>query len=187
MIRDAINQEPMLNQLINLIWTIASFSSIGWFWGLYFAENRPASFLITSIVLSLLIYLLPGKWLGNLMLSKHRKTYERLGLKSFRKFVQDGTLVNRHLRKYKKDYGVIQNRNQAIIYLRTIAVQERFHYCCLVMFGATSLCAITNGMPCIGLLILISNILYNVYPILLQQYNRLRIDNVLTNSLQRDN
>lgn len=171
----------MLNQLINVFWTTLSFSLIGWYWGLYFAENRSPLILIMSITLSILIYVLPAKWLNALMLSKDRKTYERLGLKFFRYFVQDGTLVNRYLRKHKMDFGVIRNRNHAIVYLRTISIQERFHYCCLIMFTLTSLCAIVLGRPGLGLLIVLNNILYNVYPILLQQYNKVRINTVLAN------
>lgn len=169
----------MLNQLINLFWTIVSFILIGFYWGFHFAENRSPWMLITSIVLSMLVCFLPSKWLGALTLSKRRKTYEKLGLKFFRHFVQDGTLVNRHLRKHKKDFAVIRNRNHAISYLRTIAIQERFHYCCLVLFSLTTLCAITNGRPVMGLLLFLSNMLYNIYPILLQQYNRLRITTAL--------
>jgi ABC-type dipeptide/oligopeptide/nickel transport system permease component len=118
----------MLNQLINLFWTLVFFSLVGWYWGLYFAENRSSMILISSIVLSLLVCLLPDKWLGALMLSKHLKTYEWLGLRSFRHFVQDGTLVNRHLRKRKTDFGIIRNRNQAVIYLRTCIRIDTGHF-----------------------------------------------------------
>lgn len=169
----------ILNLFINLFWTILSFMVIGWYWGLHFAENRSHWVLTTSIVLSMLVFFLPSKWLSTLTLSKHRKTYEKLGLKFFRHFIQDGTLVNRHLRKHRKDFGVIRNRDHALSYLRTIAMQERYHYCCLVLFTSTSLCAIITGRPFLGLLLFMSNMLYNVYPILLQQYNRLRINAAL--------
>jgi hypothetical protein len=166
----------MLNQLINFSWTILSFSLIGWYWGVYFAEHKSPIILITIVAFSMIVFLLPGKWFDALALSQDRKPYERLGLKFFRNFVQDGTLVNRYLKKRNKDFVMIRNRQEAVIYLQTIAIRERFHYCCLVLFSITSICAIIDGRIGLGLLIFLSNILYNVYPILLQQYNRLRIN-----------
>jgi hypothetical protein len=165
----------MLNQIINLFWTIACFIPIGWYWGLYLAEKRSHWILIMVIILSMLVYLLPAKWLDILTLSKQRKTYEKLGLKSFRYFVQNGTLVNR-LKSKQKRYGIIHNREHAIGYLQAIAMQERFHYCCLILFTLTTICAFMTNRPLLGTVVLLSNILYNIFPILLQQYNRLRIN-----------
>lgn len=167
----------MLNQLINFFWTILAFGPIGWYWGLFFAAHRSPIISIITIVFSIIVFLFPGKWFEGLALSQNRKSYERLGLKFFRNFVQDGTLVNRYMKKRKKDFVLIRNRNEADIYLRTIAVRERFHYCCLALFSITSICALIDGRFGLGFLIVLSNILYNVYPILLQQYNRLRIRN----------
>jgi len=166
----------MLNLIINLFWTITCVIPLSWYWGVHFAENRSPWDLIITIILSLLVYLIPNKWLNSLNLSKQRKTYEKFGLKTFRYFVQDGTLVNR-LQNRKTNPRIIRNREQALKYLKTIGIQERFHYCFLVLFSLTTLCAFFAARPILGLFILLSNILYNVYPILLQQYNRLRIDN----------
>nr|WP_068890368.1 hypothetical protein [Pedobacter panaciterrae] len=169
----------MLNQIINLFWTVLSFAIFGIYWGEYFAEQRSPLLLIISVVLSILIYAIPNRWLRTLTLSNDKKTFERIGVKLLLYFVQNGTLANRIQRKYYKKSGIIHNRKQAQDYLKTIVMQERFHYCCLVLFFLSTVSAFSTGKPGIGMLIMLCNILYNVYPILLQQYNRLRIHRLL--------
>lgn len=169
----------MLNQVINLFWTIVSFAVFGVYWGRYFAEQRLPWVLALFIVLSILTWAIPTKWLSALTIGKNRKSYERMGIKLLLFFVQNGTLVNRIQRKYSKKSGLIHNRNQAQSYLKTIAMQERYHYCCLVLFLLTTFSAFSTGKPGMALLITLCNMLYNIYPIFLQQYNRLRIDALL--------
>lgn len=169
----------MLNQIINLFWTILSFAILGTYWGLYFAEQRSPLVPVTFVVLSILISAIPNRWLRRLKLSNDKKTYQRIGVKLLMYFVQNGTLVNRIQRKYHKKSGIIHNRKQAQDYLKTIVIQEKFHYCCFALFLFTTVSAFSTGKPGMTLLIMLCNMLYNVYPILLQQYNRLRIDSLL--------
>jgi hypothetical protein len=169
----------MLNQLINIFWTMVSFAIFGTYLGLCLAEKRSPLVLVAFLVLSVLVYAIPARWLSILTLGKDRKNYERIGIKFFRYFVQNGTLVNRIQRKYTTKSGIIHNPKEAQNYLRTIAMQERFHYCCFVLFSLSTVDAFYIGKPEMALLIILVNILYNVYPILLQQYNKLRINLVL--------
>jgi hypothetical protein len=170
----------MLNQLINIIWTVASFSLIGVYWGRYYAENGSLSTLYTIIVLSMLSYILPKSWLSALTLSDNRKVYERIGVKFILWFVQNGRFVNLVKRKSGTQLGLITSRKSARTYLSTIAMQERYHYSCLVFFMLSALSASLSGKMGIAFGILFWNILYNVFPILLQQYNRLRIKTLLS-------
>ncbi len=146
----------MLNQIINLFWTMVAFATFGVYWGLYFAEQRSTWTLIIFITLSILTYAIPPKWLLILTISKNRKVYERIGVKLLLFFVQNGTLVNRIQKWYGKKTGLIQNRIQAQSYLKAIAMQERFHYCCFVLFSLTTLCAFSTGKLGIALLIMLS-------------------------------
>lgn len=170
----------MLNQLINVIWTAASFTVVGFYWGLYIAEKRSLSTLYAIIVLSVFSYMIPRKWISALTLSDNRKIYERIGVKFMLWFVQNGTFVNLVKRKSGTQRGIIKGRKSARAYLATIAMQERYHYSCFVFFMLSTLAALVNGKVRIAFFILFWNILYNVYPILLQQYNRLRISLLLS-------
>lgn len=74
---------------------------------------------------------------------------------------------------------VISNQANARQYLSKIALQERYHYSCFVFFTLSAFSALVGGKIQMALLISIANVIYNVYPILLQQYNRLRIQRLL--------
>jgi hypothetical protein len=176
----------MINQLINVFWTIVSFAVAGFYWGLHFAEQRPAMILWWILVLSILGYMTPRKWLLALTLSDNRKTYERIGVTFILWFVQNGTWVNRLQRKSGKHKALIHNRKSARSYLGTIDMQERYHYSCFVFFTLSACVALLTGKTAMAFLITLSNIIYNVYPILLQQYNRLRIGLILSGESRGD-
>jgi hypothetical protein len=170
----------MLNQLINIFWTIISFSALGWYWGEYFAEDRAEWLLYVFIVASVLAFNIPVKLISALNLSTNPRTYEWIGVRAMRWLVQDGMLVRRVNQRLGKNHKAIPNRQAALKYLNKIAMQERYHYCCFVFFSLSSVSAILTGKIGLALLMAISNIVYNVYPILLQQYNRLRIRKLIS-------
>lgn len=170
----------MLNQLINLFWTIVSFSVVGWYWGAFFAEKREEWPLYVIVVVSVFAFNIPARLVSTLIISENPRTYELMGIRVIRWFVQDGMLVNRVHRHWGKNRRVITNRANARQYLSKIAIQERYHYSCFVFFTLSALSAVSTGKIQMALLILMANIIYNVYPILLQQYNRLRIRKLLT-------
>jgi hypothetical protein len=58
--------------------------------------------------------------------------------------------------------------------LRTTYHMERFHVVLLVFFGLTSLYAAAHGQVGWGVLLTLINVGYNLYPIWLQQYLRVR-------------
>lgn len=171
----------MLNQLLNLFWTLLFFAPLGYYWGIYFAESKSELTFVLIVGVSILIYMLPKKWMQALILGKTKKAYEHIGIKFFRWFVQNGTLIKKIRRKRIQRSGIIRNRTEAFNYLNTIAMQERFHYCCFTFFLLSTVYATYYGQVGLATVITFCNILYNVYPILLQQYNKLRIESVFLN------
>jgi hypothetical protein len=59
-----------------------------------------------------------------------------------------------------------------------IAIYERFHLICLDFFFVSFVYAIFQDAFFLSFLILLSNIVYNIIPILIQQYNKLRLGDV---------
>ncbi|SDG90719.1 hypothetical protein SAMN04487996_12536 [Dyadobacter soli] len=170
----------MLNQLINVLWTIVSFSVVGCYWGMYFAEKRTGFMLYVIVFVSVIAFHVPAKLISALNLSSNTRAYERVGIRAMRWLVQDGMLVSRVNRYMGKSHRTVRNRQDAGSYLVKIAMQERFHYSCFVFFTLSSFSALSTGKMGMALLMTVSNIIYNLYPILLQQYNRLRIKRVLS-------
>ena len=148
----------MINQIINMGWTIFGFSPVCYFW---FLQGVDWSFYVL-LVLSLGACLLPESILRYLDISKDLRVYRRLGIKSVRRFVQDGNFQS------GKKTGIRD-------YLKNIRMFERYHFCCLIFFQVSSVIACYHEQYLLSFSIFICNIIYNVYPILLQQYNRMRI------------
>ncbi len=169
----------MLNQIINFFWNTLSFGIFGVYWGGYLAEQRSPLVLAVFVVFSITPCTIPASWIDKFAISEDKKTYERIGVRMLLYFVQNCLLVNYMQKKHQKKPGLIHNRTQAEDYLKTIRMQERFHYCCFILFTLSICSAFLTQKPGMALLILLCNITYNVYPILLQQYNRIRINSLL--------
>jgi hypothetical protein len=160
-----------MNQLINVFWTILGFAAVVAYW---FSAGLSTWFYL-FIVLSVIPVFLSQKVFDRFQLSNNTKLYERLGVRFIRKFVQHGDIANRLSKKNDPAYLVIRKRVNHEGYLKTIMMYERYHFICLIFFLLTSGMAVVQGYYIQALMIMISNMFYNFYPILLQQYNRLRI------------
>jgi hypothetical protein len=157
-----------MNQVVNLFWTILCFIPLITYW---ITAGR-LLWCFIFIGLSMLSLLLPLKYLH---LSNSPTFYEAWGVRFIRKFVQQGEYVNRFIRKSNPNYRIVKHKSNAAQYLKTTLMYERFHFLCFVFFIATAIHALISGHYLLVIIILIANVIYNVYPMLLQQYNRARI------------
>lgn len=152
-----------LNQVLNISWTLLAFFPVCFYWWNQGIDWTFYAFLGAS----LLAGCLPQKIYDQFSVSSEPNAYLNLGVKTIRRFTQDGNF------KRNKLQGM---RN----YLNTIAMYERYHFICLIFFKCSSVYACLNEHILLGFIIFLANVIYNVCPILLQQYNRLRIINILT-------
>jgi hypothetical protein len=128
---------------------------------------------------SLVTGVLPPNIFKYFQISYKPVLYEHLGVRFIQKFVQDGTYINRAMRKNNAGHKVVNNRANAGKYMNTIAMYERYHFICFMFSVFTFVYALFNKQNGAAVFIMIANIIYNVYPILLQQYNKLRIRRLL--------
>ncbi|RYU90782.1 hypothetical protein EWM62_09055 [Mucilaginibacter terrigena] len=157
-----------MNQAINFFWTILCFIPVVGFW----IGAGAMQLLYLLIFISFLSLVIPARLL---QLSNNPKFYEGFGIKFIRKFVQNGELANRLLRKKDPQYKLIKDKAHAAQYMRTIVMYERFHFLCFTFFLLTGVYAVISRQYAFFAIILIANVVYNVCPILLQQYNRTRV------------
>ena len=165
----------LYNQLINFFWSTLAFVPIVYFCYQYL----PLKLLYIFAAISCLVIFLPTSIISKLQLSQSPEIYKKTGIRFIKKYTQDGDLVNRFIRNQHPQYKYVENR-QAIKKLITRSyMNEKFHYIIFVFFICITIYAIISGL--IGWVIFIStaNIVYNLYPIFLQQYNRIRINNLL--------
>ncbi|NIJ54402.1 glycosyl-4,4'-diaponeurosporenoate acyltransferase CrtO family protein [Dyadobacter arcticus] len=158
----------LVNQLINLVWTILAFLVFV----LYWYANPNLIWLIAFLLISTAGSMIPLRWY---QLSTVSKFYERLGVRLVRKFVQDGDFINTAIRKKSNTHRVIKDRRNYGSFLQTVNMYERYHIHCLIFFLLSTAHAAYHQHYPTAFLMLVSNVIYNLCPILLQQYNRLRI------------
>ncbi|NJO01932.1 MAG: hypothetical protein HC880_09780 [Bacteroidia bacterium] len=161
-----------LNQFINLFWTALCCIPLVVYW----FQADAHLWLYVFLGLSLLVACLPIKFYRRIQLSNKSRFYESLGVKLARKFTQNGDLVNRLVRKNNPTHRIIKNRHQSLRYRKTMMMYEKYHYLGLIFFFLTALHALLNLKIGAAIWITLLNIVYNIYPILLQQYNKIRLE-----------
>lgn len=163
------------NMIPNLIWSILHLTPLTVF---CFRGMAPL-WVYLSLALSFLLGLLPTPFLRYLQLGKTTRIYKKIGIGIIRKYSQDGDLINSLLRKRFPGYRVIDSKGQLGRYISRTYLFERFHFMVLLFMLITAVYASARGHGWWALLITFNNILYNLYPIFLQQYNRLRLAQIL--------
>lgn len=161
----------LYNQLLNLGWTLLGFAPVLTYWVLHYQPYYHA----IALVLSFVPFLLPGRWLKKFKLSNNRRWYTKLGVRRAQDFTQNGALVNRLIRQQKPGYALLSSRRDVKKLKAQINMYEKYHLAAFVFFFLTMVLAFKDGAPGLGLWVLAANLIYNMYPILIQHYNKLRL------------
>jgi len=127
------------------------------------------------LAVSLSAYAWPATWLRRLQLASSVPVYRRLGVPALGYYTQQGGLVNSLLRRRYPAYRRLVGRRAVARLLSTTYQQERFHWAGLVFFGLISHCVGGRGQLGWALALTLFNVGYNLYPIWLQQYVRVRL------------
>lgn len=168
----------LYNALPNVLWSLLSFFPVSFFC-YHFMERR---YLYTFICIALLAYLLPAQQLRRFEAASGRAFYRRLGVHWANNVTQHGTFINRVMRKKQSHYRRIRTRADAVRLLRATYANERFHWAALLFFLLSAIYAAIGHHFGWALLILAINVFYNLYPIWLQQYLRIRLERYLARS-----
>ena len=159
------------NQILNGFWTVLAFLPVLWFWIGHYSGGT----LFWVLGISMIPLFLPGEWFAGLQLSWRRSFYEGLGVRKMLAFTQDGYLVNRLIRKSEPGYRTVRSRRDLRSLKGRMLVYEKYHWTCLVFFLLSSILALGAEELMLAGLILLANVVYNLVPLLIQQYNRARM------------
>jgi hypothetical protein len=166
------------NQLSNVFWSVLGFSPVG-----YFCYTRmELVWLYIFLALSLPVLLLPNAVYDAMQISRTTAVYERIGIRIVRKFTQDGDWVNRMIRRRFPKYKVFDSYPSIRRHLRKAYTIEKVHFVFFLFFLYASLYALVNHYFLWAGLITLTNLIFNIYPNLLQQYNRLRLRQLMRRS-----
>jgi hypothetical protein len=96
------------------------------------------------------------------------------GMDLFHRAAPDGVWINGRLRAIDPAYRVIRNRTELLAHLKAGEQGERAHWMFLILSALTTVHALRIEEPWTAALLLVGNVIYNVYPILHQRRKRAR-------------
>jgi len=161
----------LYNAVPNVLWSVLSLLPISVF--CYLHVERP--WLYGLLVVSLLGYAVPISQFKRLQLSHKRATYRALGVHVANQFTQHGTIINHLIQRRYPHYRHVRTRAALASFVRTTYYQEQFHLVLFLFFLLISFYAVVHGYLGWFLLLTLTNTIYNLYPMWLQQYLRLRL------------
>jgi len=152
----------LYNMVPNIIWSILNLVPIS-----IFCFTIPShKFLYIFIAVSLIPIFLKNSFLDKLQIGKTTTIYKRLGVH----------IINRLIKKKFPEHKAVTNKNSSISQLMAQTyVFEKFHLILFVFFSSVIVYAVDKGHFTWACIILLTNIFYNIYPNLLQQYIRLKL------------
>ena len=103
------------------------------------------------------------------------RLYRRLGLRMFRHLAPDGGWVNARLRRVDPRYRVVANRRSLREHVEASRTNERWHLAFLIAGALTQIVAARAAAWGWLAALTISNIVFNLYPIMHQRYKRSRV------------
>ena len=162
----------LYNMIPNLFWSAINLIPIF----IFCYHNMNVRLIYIFSALSLLTTLLPRKFLDNIQLGNSISVYKKIGVKFINKFTQNGDLINGLIRKKFPLYNVISNKTLSHKkLLQQTYIIEKFHFAMLSFFTLTTIFSLLHKYFWWALVISFTNLVYNVYPNLLQQYIRIRL------------
>jgi uncharacterized membrane protein len=152
------------------------------FWLRFLPPLRPYDFhtppprpllLGLAILTSVLPFLLPARFFRPRAFERGR-FYQRLGLHAFRYLAPDGDWVTRRVRRLDPTYRLIRSRADVRAHIAGTYANERWHLAFFVAGLFTQAFAITSGQIGWAVLLTLTNVAFNLYPVLHQRYKRAR-------------
>lgn len=160
------------NSIPTLLWSILNLVPISVF--CYNLVSLPLLFIFISI--SFIPTILPRSVLDRMQIANNPAMYKRLGVHWVNQLTQNGSIVNRLIRRKFPTYkAVAKNKTSIKTLINQTYMFEKFHLLMFLFFSLVMVYALMNGYYLWAGIILLTNIVYNVYPNLLQQYIRLKL------------
>jgi hypothetical protein len=160
------------NMIPNLIWSILNLTPISIYCFTFFDYNTTCLFL----ALSLIPVFLKKSFLDRIQIGKTIKIYKKLGAPLINKVTQNGVIINSLVKRKFPDHKVVTYKKSSIAGLiNQTYLFEKFHLVFFLFFSLTMIYAVLKEHLTWACIILLTNVVYNIYPNLLQQYIRLKL------------
>ena len=160
------------NMVPNIAWSVLNLVPIT----IYCYNKVDHKSLYIFIALSVIPAFFPNSFYDRMQIGKTRRIYRRLGVDFVNKLAQNGAIINHLVRKKFPGYKMVAYQRSSINrLLQQTYMFEKFHFIMFVFFLLVTSYALIKNDVWWSIIISITNLLYNVYPNLLQQYVRLKL------------
>jgi hypothetical protein len=160
------------NIIPNLIWSILNLTPIS----IYLFNLPEHKTFYIFLAASLIPLFFKKSFVDKLQIGKTVRFYERFGVHLVNHFTQNGVMINKLVKRKFPGHKIVSNRKSSISALiNQTYLFERFHLIFFLFFSFTIVYAFSKGQLKWACIILLANIVYNIYPNLLQQYIRLKL------------
>lgn len=147
----------------------------------YFRGEGKIYWMIVFIGISYLVSRLPRTFYDKFQISRDTKIYKSLGVDKFKRFSTNGDFINRRIRKSYPNHRNVTNLRTVNDKLNETYTIEKSHTVLLVFCLLTNVYALLTNSLGTAAILFIGNLLFNYYPNLLQQYNRIRYKRIVNN------
>ena len=163
----------------NLLWTALFLIPIT----IFCFRFIPQKTIYILLGVALIPIFFPNSFFDSIQLSKRPHFYRRIGVKYINTFAQNGYLLNKFLKKKYPNFKVVSRSSTSIkkLYYQTYFF-EKFHFSLFLFFTIVTIYAGIHGHFYWVLILTISNLLYNIYPNLLQQYIRVKLKSAMSDN-----
>jgi hypothetical protein len=160
------------NMIPNVVWSVLNLFPIA----TYCYNKVDHRSLYIFMALSVLPGFFPNSFYDRIQLGRTTRIYKRVGVGIVNKIAQNGTIINHLVRKKFPGYKMIVHQRSSIKkILQQTYMFEKFHFIIFVFFILITSYALVKSNFWWAIVISITNLLYNIYPNLLQQYIRLKL------------
>ncbi|MGN6530284.1 MAG: hypothetical protein ACTHK0_00845 [Ginsengibacter sp.] len=160
------------NMIPNVVWSLICFTPVSVFCYSFMNAGLFAIFLTASMI----SIFLPKSFFHSLQFGKTESFYKKTGVVFLNKFTQNGEIINALIRRKYPAYKILSKKNFSIQkLLQQTYLFEKFHFLMLIFFTFTTGYALFQKQYGWAFIMMVTNVIYNFYPILLQHYIRLRI------------
>jgi hypothetical protein len=173
--RDVAKIKKLLNwynMIPNVVWSVINLVPIS----IYCYNRVDHGLLYIFIALSIIPGFFPNSFYDKIQVGRTPRIYKRLGASFVNKLAQNGAIINRLMRKKFPGYKtIVYQRSSINKLLQQTYMFEKFHFIMFVFFVLITFYALVKRHFWWVIVISVTNLLYNIYPNLLQQYIRLKL------------
>lgn len=160
------------------------------FWGAVLGPLRPFHYPQESLAPAPVWFLvglcvcfapvfLPAEYYGCWEGRRGIRFYKSIGVRAYKRFASNGDVINRLARRSNPAYRVVRGREAAQAFAEGTRLGERSHLVLFLMGLSSAAFAAHLGWYGWAAGLSAGNVVFNLYAVLLQRYNRFRLDGIM--------